>query len=66
MTEYECNGLTGYGMSEYLDQIVDGKPSGRIAQLQPPRRLETTSSGYAPWKPSGATTVKCRQGEAPQ
>ena len=28
MTEYKCNGLTGYGLSEYLDQIVDGKPSG--------------------------------------
>jgi hypothetical protein len=26
MTEYKCNGLTGYGLSEYLDQIVDGKP----------------------------------------
>lgn len=28
MTEYRCNGLTGYGMSEYLDQIVDEKPTG--------------------------------------
>ena len=28
MTQYTCNGLTGYGLSEYLDQIVDGKPSG--------------------------------------
>jgi hypothetical protein len=28
MTEYKCNGLTGYGLSEYLDQIVDGKPAG--------------------------------------
>ncbi|GAY19988.1 DUF7064 domain-containing protein [Sphingobium fuliginis] len=28
MTEYRCNGLTGYGMSEYLDQIIDGKPVG--------------------------------------
>lgn len=26
MTEYHCNGMTGYGMSEYLDQIVDGVP----------------------------------------
>lgn len=26
MTEYTCNGMTGYGLSEYLDQIVDGKP----------------------------------------
>ena len=26
MTEYKCNGQTGYGLSEYLDQIVDGKP----------------------------------------
>lgn len=28
MTEYKCNGRTGYGLSEYLDQIVDGKPTG--------------------------------------
>ncbi len=28
MTEYRCNGLTGYGLSEYLDQIEDGKPAG--------------------------------------
>jgi hypothetical protein len=28
MTEYRCNGKTGYGLSEYLDQIVDGKPLG--------------------------------------
>ncbi len=26
MTEYRCNGKIGYGLSEYLDQIVDGKP----------------------------------------
>jgi hypothetical protein len=28
MTEYTCGGKTGYGMSEYLDQIVDGRPVG--------------------------------------
>jgi hypothetical protein len=28
MTEYTCDGKVGYGMSEYLDQIVDGKPVG--------------------------------------
>jgi len=28
MTEYTCDGKTGYGLSEYLDQIIDGKPSG--------------------------------------
>ena len=28
MTEYRCEGRTGYGMSEYLDQIVDGRPVG--------------------------------------
>lgn len=27
-TEYRCDGLIGYGMSEYLDQIVDGRPTG--------------------------------------
>ncbi len=27
-TEYRCNGMTGYGLSEYLDQIVDGRPTG--------------------------------------
>ncbi len=29
MTEYRCDGKVGYGMSEYLDQIIDGKPVGR-------------------------------------
>ncbi|MGK2915932.1 MAG: DUF7064 domain-containing protein [Porticoccaceae bacterium] len=28
MTEYRCDGQVGYGLSEYLDQIVDGKPVG--------------------------------------
>ena len=28
MTRYECDGRKGIGMSEYLDQIVDGKPVG--------------------------------------
>ncbi len=27
-TEYRCGDLVGYGLSEYLDQIVDGKPTG--------------------------------------
>lgn len=27
-TEYRCNDLVGYGMTEYLDQIVDGIPVG--------------------------------------
>lgn len=27
MTEYRCNGLVGYGLSEYLDQIEDGRPT---------------------------------------
>ncbi|MBZ6379827.1 hypothetical protein B5C34_13440 [Pacificimonas flava] len=31
MTEYRCEGMTGFGMSEYLDQIVDGKAIGRAA-----------------------------------
>lgn len=31
MTEYRCGELVGYGLSEYLDQIVDGKPNGRSA-----------------------------------
>ncbi|MFN3231877.1 MAG: hypothetical protein ACE363_06910 [Alphaproteobacteria bacterium] len=26
MTEYRCDGRVGYGLSEFLDQIVDGKP----------------------------------------
>jgi hypothetical protein len=29
MTEYRCDGRVGYGLSEYLDQIVDGRPSGK-------------------------------------
>jgi len=28
MTEFRCDGQVGYGLSEYLDQIVDGKPVG--------------------------------------
>lgn len=28
MTRYECDGQVGIGMSEYLDQIVDGRPVG--------------------------------------
>ena len=31
MTEYRCGELIGYGLSEYLDQIVDGQPNGRAA-----------------------------------
>ena len=27
-SEFRCNGLTGYGMAEYLDQIVDGVAVG--------------------------------------
>ena len=29
MSRFHCDGLTGYGMSEYLDQIVEGVPVGR-------------------------------------
>jgi hypothetical protein len=28
MTEWSCNGRTGHGLSEYLDQIIDGQPVG--------------------------------------
>ena len=28
MTEWRCDGRVGYGLSEYLDQIVDGQPVG--------------------------------------
>ena len=28
MTRYECDGQVGIGMSEYLDQIIDGRPVG--------------------------------------
>ncbi len=28
MTSFECNGMVGMGMSEYLDQIIDGRPVG--------------------------------------
>jgi len=31
MTEYRCGELVGYGLSEYLDQIIDGKPNGKEA-----------------------------------
>jgi hypothetical protein len=29
MTEYRIGDMVGYGLSEYLDQIVDGKPNGK-------------------------------------
>ena len=28
MTEWSCDGRTGYGLSEYLDQMIDGRPVG--------------------------------------
>jgi len=28
MSRFECDGVVGYGMSEYLDQLVDGRPNG--------------------------------------
>jgi hypothetical protein len=31
MTEYRCGDLVGYGLSEYLDQIIDGQPNGKAA-----------------------------------
>ncbi len=31
MTEYECDGVVGYGLSEYLDQVIDDKPVGVLA-----------------------------------
>ncbi|MEZ5558744.1 MAG: hypothetical protein R3E86_09425 [Pseudomonadales bacterium] len=31
MTEYRCDDHVGYGLSEYLDQIVDGEPVGKQA-----------------------------------
>jgi hypothetical protein len=30
MTRFTCDGRVGYGMSEYLDQIVDGVPVGNV------------------------------------
>jgi hypothetical protein len=33
MTEYTCDGQVGYGLSEYLDQIVDGVPVGMRAGI---------------------------------
>ncbi|HQT55567.1 MAG TPA: hypothetical protein PKX06_19125, partial [Phenylobacterium sp.] len=31
MTQYRCGDLVGYGLSEYLDQIIDGQPNGKTA-----------------------------------
>lgn len=28
LTEYRCDGRVGYGLSEYLDQLHDGRPAG--------------------------------------
>jgi hypothetical protein len=35
LTEYRCDGRVGWGLSEYLDQIVDGRPVG--PDVRPPR-----------------------------
>ena len=35
MTEWSCNGMTGYGLSEYLDQIIDGRPVGASEEAAP-------------------------------
>lgn len=37
MTRYQCNGFTGVGMSEYLDQVVDGWPTGPDVPAGPTR-----------------------------
>jgi hypothetical protein len=29
MTEFRCDGMVGYGLSEYLDQMIDGEPVGK-------------------------------------
>jgi hypothetical protein len=31
MTEYRCDDQTGYGLSEFLDQIIDDEPVGKKA-----------------------------------
>ncbi len=36
MTRFECDGRTGIGMSEYLDQVVDGRPVGPDARERRP------------------------------
>jgi len=36
MTRYECDGQVGIGMSEYLDQIIDGRPVGPDVALGQP------------------------------
>ena len=28
LTEWSCNGRVGHGLSEYLDQMIDGRPVG--------------------------------------
>ncbi|MDQ1436213.1 MAG: hypothetical protein QOF59_3029, partial [Actinomycetota bacterium] len=35
MTEWSCNGMTGYGLSEYLDQMIDGSPVGAAEEAAP-------------------------------
>lgn len=42
MTRYHCNGLTGIGTSEYLDQVVAGWPTGPDVP-NPARREEVAS-----------------------
>ena len=52
MTEWQWDGRTGYGLSEYLDQIVDGQPVGGLTaagtagadHAEPPRLPRCTPS----------------------
>ncbi len=37
MTRYRCDGYVGIGMSEYLDQVVDGRPIGPDITPRPPK-----------------------------
>ncbi len=45
LTEYRCEGRVGYGLSEYLDQIRDGRPVGADA---PKAGAPAVRAGSAP------------------
>ena len=47
MTEWQWDGRSGYGLSEYLDQIVDGAPVGASDLTSDSRRREPAAPGSA-------------------
>src|SRR5207302_10591864 len=62
MTEWTLeDGRVGYGLSEYLDQIVDGKPVGIDEQRGGPGRSGRSRSPSSPTKAAGLAPPSARR-----